>query len=160
MFEKMKPIMDEKVNWFAYYKDQPIAVWINLPDINQWFKYLKGKFGPLAKLKFLWKKATVKNTKFNGLVFGVVPEFQGKGVDSYIVVEGAKVIQGLKLNENGRYELGKLMYKDYEMQWIGEFNPKMINVVERITEQRTRILTTYRYLFDRTKEFKRHPILH
>jgi hypothetical protein len=160
MFEKMKPIMDEKINWFAYYKGDPIAVWINLPDINQWFKYLKGKFGPLAKLKFLWKKTTVKNTKFNGLVFGVVPEFQGKGIDSYIVVEGAKVIQGLTLNEKGEYQLGKLRYEDYEMQWIGEFNPKMINVVESITQEKTRILTTYRYFFDRTKEFKRHPILH
>lgn len=160
MFEKMKPIMDEKINWFAYYNGDPIAVWINLPDINQWFKYLKGKFGPLAKLKFLWKKTTVKNTKFNGLVFGVVPEFQGKGIDSYIVVEGAKLIQGLTLNEKGEYELGKLRYEDYEMQWIGEFNPKMINVVESITTEKTRILTTYRYYFDRTKEFKRHPILH
>jgi hypothetical protein len=45
------------------------------------------------------------------------------------------------------------------MQWIGEFNPKMINVAESLTPNRSRILTTYRYLFDRTKEFKPHPIL-
>ena len=52
-------------------------------------------------------------------------------------------------------------YDEYEMQWIGEFNPKMINLVENIVDTfRTRTLTTYRYLFDRTKEFKPHPILH
>lgn len=158
MFKSMKPVLDEKINWFAYYKGEPIAIWINLPDLNQWFKHLKGKFSPWHKLKFLWIKSTVKNTKFTGLVFGVVPEFQGKGVDSYIIIEGCKVIQNLKI-DNGEYTIGKLLYEDYEMQWIGEFNPKMINVAEGLGTYRSRLLTTYRYLFDRTKEFKRHPIL-
>ncbi len=159
MFQSMKPVMDEKVNWFVYYKGEPIGIWINLPDLNQWFKYLDGKFNWWHKLKFLWIKATIRNKKFTGLVFGVIPEFQGKGVDSYMIVEGCKVIQGLR-KENGKYNLGKLLYDDYEMQWIGEFNPKMINVTEALTTNRSRILTTYRYLFDRTKEFHRHPVLH
>jgi hypothetical protein len=158
MFQSMKPVMDERISWFVYYKDEPIAIWINLPDLNQWFKYLKGKFSLLHKLKFLWIKATVKNKKFNGLVFGIVPEFHGKGVDSYIIVEGCRIIQGLTIT-NGDYQLGKLIYEDYEMQWIGEFNPKMINVSEGLGTYRSRTLTTYRYLFDRTKEFKRHPIV-
>lgn len=159
MFRTMKPVMDEKISWFVYYKDEPIAVWINLPDLNQWFKYLKGKFSLFHKLKFLWLKRTRKNPKFNGLVFGVVPEFQGKGVDSYIIVEGAKFIQGLHF-VNGKPVLGEPLYDRYEMQWIGEFNPKMVNVAEALGTYRSRILTTYRYLFDRTKEFKPHPVLH
>lgn len=148
MFQSMKPVMDEKISWFVYYKGDPIGIWINLPDLNQWFKYLEGKFSLWHKLKFLWIKKTKKCDKFVGLVFGIVPEWQGKGVDSYLIVEGAKVIQGEKL------------YDKYEMQWIGEFNPKMINVAENLGTYRSRILTTYRYLFDRTKEFKAHPILH
>ena len=159
MFKSMKPVMDERINWFAYYKGEPIAIWINLPDLNQWFKYLKGKFSLWHKLKFLWIKSTVKNKKFTGLVFGVVPEFQGKGLDSYIVVEGCRVIQNLTI-KNGTYTIGNPIYENYEMQWIGEFNPKMINVAEAIANNRSRILTTYRYLFDRAKEFKPHPILH
>jgi hypothetical protein len=157
-FQVMKPVMDEKVSWFAYYKGEPIAIWINLPDLNQWFKHLKGKFSLWHKIKFLWIKATVKNKKFNGLVFGIVPEFQGKGVDSFMIVEGCKIIQGITIT-NGYYQNGKLLYDDYEMQWIGEFNPKMINVSEGLGTYRSRILTTYRYFFDRTKEFKRHPIV-
>ncbi len=159
MFKSMKPVMDERINWFAYYNGEPIATWINLPDLNQWFKYLHGKFSLWHKLKFLWIKATKKNRKFTGLVFGVVPEFQGKGVDSYIIVEGCRIVQGLTI-ENGVYTVGKPIYDDYEMQWIGEFNPKMVNVAEAIAGNRSRLLTTYRYLFDRTKEFKPHPILH
>jgi hypothetical protein len=158
MFKSMKPVMDERINWFVYYKDEPVAIWINLPDLNQWFKYLKGKFSLWHKLRFLWIKTMVRNKKFTGIVFGVVPEFQGKGVDSYMIVEGCRVIQNLTIS-NGVYHIGKLIYEDYEMQWIGEFNPKMINVAEGLGTYRSRILTTYRYLFDRTKEFKPHPIL-
>jgi hypothetical protein len=158
MFQSMKPVMDERINWFIYYKNEPVGVWINLPDLNQWFKHLHGKFSLFHKLKFLWLKATKKNDKFTGLVFGIVPEFQGMGADSYLIVEGCRVIQGLKI-ENGKYELGDPIYEDYEMQWIGEFNPKMVNVAETIARNRSRILTTYRYLFDRTKEYKPHPVL-
>ena len=158
MFRSMKPVMDERLNWFVYYKGEPVGIWVNLPDLNQWFKYLDGKFGLLHKLKFLWVKATKRNHKFTGLVFGVVPEWQGKGVDSYMIVEGARVIQNIRI-ENGEYILGQPIYDDYEMQWIGEFNPKMINVAESLGTHRSRILTTYRYNFDQTREFKPHPVL-
>jgi hypothetical protein len=148
MFKQMKPVMDEKIVWFAYHHDKPIAIFVNLPDLNQWFKYLDGKFGLWQKLKFLWVKKTKPCTKFTGLVFGVVPEYQGKGVDAYIIGEAAKVTQP------------HTPYTSYEMQWIGDFNPKMINVGLGLGDSYpSRKLTTYRYLFDRTKEFKRHPIL-
>lgn len=159
MFQSMKPVMDEKISWFVYYKGEPVGIWINLPDLNQWFKHLHGKFSLWHKLKFLWIKSRVKTSKFVGLVFGIIPEFQGRGVDSYLIVEGCRLIQSMKI-ENGEYKIGKLLYDDYEMQWIGEFNPKMINVAEALGTYRSRILTTYRYNFDRTKEFKPHPILH
>jgi hypothetical protein len=158
MFKSMKPVMDERISWFAYYNNEPVAIWINLPDLNQWFKYLNGKFTLFHKLKFLWLKSRVKNNKFTGLVFGIIPEFQGRGVDSYIIVEGCRLIQNLRY-ENGQPVLGAPIYEDYEMQWIGEFNPKMVNVAEALGTYRSRILTTYRYLFDRTKEFHRHPVL-
>lgn len=149
MFKKMKPVMDEKIIWFAYHKETPIAIFINIPDLNQWFKYLHGKFGLIQKLKFLWVKKFKPNKKFNGLVFGIVPEWQGKGIDAFIVVESAKIIQS-----------PAVPYTEYEMQWIGDFNPKMINIAESLGETfRSRNLVTYRYSFDRTKEFKRHPFL-
>ena len=159
LFQTMKPVIDEKTCWFVYYKTEPIAMWINLPDLNQWFKYLNGKFDLFHKLKFLWLKNTKKNNKFTGLAFGVIPEFQAKGVDAYMIMEGARFVQNQEL-VNGEYVPGKVpRYADYEMQWIGEFNPKMINIAENLGTYRSRILTTYRYLFDRTKEFKAHPIL-
>jgi hypothetical protein len=148
MFKRMKLVMDEKIIWFAYYKEDPIAMFVNLPDLNQWFKLLNGKFGLLQKLYFLWLKKTRPNKNFAGLVFGLVPEFQGKGVDSFIIAESAKIIQP------------QTAYTQYEMQWIGDFNPKMLNIAEQLGETfHSRELATYRYLFDRQAEFKRHPIL-
>lgn len=154
MFNAMKPVLDERICWFAYYKNEPIAIWINLPDLNQWFKYLDGRFGLWQKLYFLWIKRTRLNKKFTGLVFGVVPEFQGKGVDAYIIVEGSKVIQDIQTNGS----IGKPVYNEYEMQWIGEFNPKMISVAESLGTYRSRKLITYRYMFDTTIH-PMHPTL-
>lgn len=147
MFKTMKPVMDEHLIWFVYYKDEPVAIWINLPDLNQYFKHMNGKFGLLQKIWFVLLKKFGKCNRFVGLVFGIIPAFQGKGVDAYMIVEGAKVIQPM-----ARYE-------DYEMQWIGDFNPKMMNIAESLGTHRSRTLRTYRYLFDRNKEYKRHPIL-
>ena len=147
LFKKMKPVMDERIIWFAYHNEKPIALFVNLPDLNQWFKHLNGQFGLLHKLKFLWVKMTKPCRKFTGLVFGIVPEFQGKGIDAFIVMEAYKWVK------TGPYD-------EYEMQWIGDFNPKMLNVAQGLGDvYPSRKLTTYRYLFDQTKEFKRHPMV-
>ena len=146
MFQSMKPVIDERLVWFVYHKNEPIAFWISLPELNQIFKFFHGKFGIVEKLRLLWLKKRGANNKFTGIVFGVAPEFQGKGVDYYMIVEAAKVIQS------------KTSYDDVELQWQGDFNPRILNISKHIGAQQSRILATYRYLFDRTKEFKRHPI--
>ncbi|SIT21347.1 hypothetical protein SAMN05421785_11131 [Chryseobacterium gambrini] len=147
MFKTMKPIINEHISWFVYENEKPIAMWMNLPDTNQWFKYLNGKFGIWEKLKFLWIKQFKKNEKMVGLVFGVVPEWQRKGVEGYMIWEGT---QHLRKHTD---------FKITEMQWIGDFNPKMIKIAENLDTTVTRKLATYRYLFDRNKEFERHPVL-
>ena len=147
MFKKMKPVMDERIVWFAYHNNDAIAIFVNLPDLNQWFKHLHGRFGLIDKLKFLWVKKTKPCKKFTGLVFGIVPEYQGKGIDAFLIMEADKYVL-------------RSPYTEYEMQWIGDFNPKMLNVAQGLGDVfQSRRLTTYRYLFDRTKEFKRHPIV-
>ena len=145
-FKKLKPVMDERIAWYVYYHDEPVAVWISLPDFNSIFKRFNGKLNLLNKLRFwyLMKQGTCR--KFIGVVFGIVPDHQSKGLDSFIIVEGANLIQR------------KRLYDDYEMQWIGDFNPKMVAICEALGTWRSRTLITYRHLFDPSKEFKRHPV--
>ncbi|OCK52980.1 hypothetical protein BA768_00005 [Chryseobacterium sp. CBo1] len=147
MFKMMKPIINEHISWFVYENEKPVAMWMNLPDTNQWFKYLNGKFGIWEKLKFIWIKRFKKNEKMIGLVFGVVPEWQKKGLEGYMIWEGT---QHLRKHTD---------FKVTEMQWIGDFNPKMIKIAENLDTTVTRKLATYRYLFDQNKEFERHPML-
>lgn len=146
MFKSMKPVIDEDLIWYVYHNEEPIACWINLPELNQIFKYLNGKFNWLAKLKFLWLKRKGVCKKFTGIAFGVVPGYQGKGIDYFMIMEGAALIQ--KMDQ----------YHDYEMQWQGDFNPRMLNISRHLGAEKSRVLATYRYLFDRSKEFKRHPV--
>jgi hypothetical protein len=70
-------------------------------------------------------------------------------VDAYLIGESAKLLQS-----------DKVPYTEYEMQWIGDFNPKMLNIAMNLGDVYTsRVLTTYRYLFDPTRPFERHPVL-
>ncbi|SNV48693.1 Uncharacterised protein [Chryseobacterium taklimakanense] len=147
MFKAMKPVINEHISWFVYENEKPIAMWMNIPDLNQWFKYLRGKFGIWEKLKFLWVKKVRKNTKMVGIVFGVVPEWQRTGIDGYMIWEGTK-----HLRKHTDFEVT-------ELQWIGDFNPKMMKIAESLDTTVTRKLATYRYLFDRNKPFERHRTL-
>ena len=147
MFKTMKPAMDENLVWFVYHNGAPIAFWVNLPELNQIFKKFKGKFGLVEKIKLLWLKYKGVCDKFTGIVFGVIPEYQGLGIDYFMIVSATYAIRA------------KTKYKELELQWQGDFNPRMLNISKNIGAEHSRILATYRYLFDRTKEFKRHPIL-
>ncbi len=147
IFKSMKAVIQEEIVWFVYKDDKPVAFWLNLPDLNQYFKFLKGKFSILHKIYFLLLKKFRKNKRIIGIVFGVIPEYHGTGVDSFMIIEGCKVIHD------------KLKYNDYEMQWIGDFNPKMIKVAQNLDSSLSRRLRTYRYHFDLSKTIERHPFI-
>jgi GNAT superfamily N-acetyltransferase len=148
LVKQMKPIMDEKLLWFGYYKDEPIAFFLSLPEVNQVFKYVNGKMDLVGKLKFVWHTFRKTNKKAFGILFGLVPEHQGKGVDGAIIESFRKMAQAQGF-----------AYTEYEMNWIGDFNPKMIRVVEQINAPVVKRHATYRKLFDPSKPFKRMPIL-
>ncbi|HEX8039401.1 MAG TPA: hypothetical protein VF490_09620 [Chryseosolibacter sp.] len=147
--KQMKPIMDVHLLYFGFYKGVPVSFFLSLPEMNQIFKYVNGKLNLAGKIKFLWHTLRKTNRKAFGILFGVVPEHQGKGLDGAMVLSSKKVLQ----EEYTRYD-------EYEMNWIGDFNPKMINVVEQVGAEVSKRHATYRKLFDESKPFKRAPILH
>lgn len=150
LVKQMKPIMDEKLLYFGFHKGKPVSFYLSLPEINQVFKYVNGKLDLIGKLKFLWHaKLRKTNRKAFGILFGVVPEHQAKGLDGAMVLAARKVLQ----DEYHRYD-------EYEMNWIGDFNPKMINIVQQVGAEVVKKHATYRKLFDETKPFRRSPILH
>lgn len=147
IIKTLKPVMDEKIIWYAYYKDEPVGFYINIPEVNQIFKYVNGKLDLIGKLKFLWHKYRKSCKKMMGLVFGIVPKHQGKGVDGALIMATRVMVQ----DEYPRYP-------DLELNWIGDFNTKMIRVVEQVGGHVGKTHITYRKLFDETKPFERMPI--
>jgi hypothetical protein len=145
--KSMKPVMDPRLVIFIRYDDKPIAVFISLPELNEIFRYVNGDLNWMGKLIFLWHKwrGTVKT--MTGIVFGVAKEWQGKGIEGALIVFGEKNI------------VDKKLYKDSVLTWVGDFNPRMVKVCENLGAENYRTLATYRYLFDRTKPFERHPII-
>lgn len=147
IMKKMKPILAEELAWFGYHKDEPIAFFIMVPDMNQIFKKFKGKFGLWQKIRtFIFIKRRT-STKCYGVAFGVAREHQGKGVDGGLIVAASHVLHPMK------------HWEHMEMTWIGDFNPKMMNVASGIGGEIYKTYYTMRYLFDRNKPFKRHHII-
>lgn len=147
LINSLKPVMDEKIIWFAYYKDQPAGFFIMLPELNQIFKHVNGKLDWLGKLIFLWFKWTKRCKKIFALVFGIIPEHQGKGLEGAMINAVAKKIQPAH------------RYNDLEITWIGDFNPKMIHLLESIGSRKIKTHITYRKLFDSTAVFRRAPVI-
>ena len=144
LMRSLKPILDERLMIFTYYGDDPIAFFLMVPDANQIVKHLNGSMNLISKLKFLYYKKFNPPIKALGLIFGVVPEHQGKGVEGGLVMAFGDI--ALKPN---------FPYKHLQLNWIGDFNPTMMKIAEQIGARIIKTHVTYRYLFDRTKPFKR-----
>jgi len=146
IINKMSPIMDEKIIWFAYYKEDPIAFSIFLPELNEIFKYINGNFNFFGKIKFwlLLKFCPPKNV--HGVVFGVTPDFQKKGVEGALIQQISN--QFLKSKK----------YENIIMTWVGDFNPKMLKLIEGLGATDYQKLKTYRLLFDKNANFERYPL--
>ena len=139
LFSQLKPILDEKILWFAYHNNDPVGFFISIPEMNQIFKHVNGKLDLFGKLKTFYHLKIKKSCKkMVGLVFGIVPKHQGKGVDGALIMASRETIQE------------KLAYEDLELNWIPDFNKSMIRVAEQVQVKLGKIHHTYRYNFDRS----------
>ena len=151
MLQKIKPIIDPNLIYFAYHDDEPIGFFIMVPDLNRIIGKFNGKFGIINQLRLLWNlKVSRSCDRVFGIIFGITPDYHGKGVESAIMTHILETYVSTKRNR----------YKSFEFAWIGDFNPVMNRMIERyVCAKRHKMHTTYRYLFNRTKEFTRCPKL-
>lgn len=143
----LKPVMDKRIVVFAYHKEEPIGFFVNIPELNEIFKFVHGDLNLIGKLKFLYHKWRETPRTMVGVVFGVSKEWQGKGVE------------GAMIDWAGTYFTKNTKYTEIVMTWVGDFNPKMLRVCQNLGAERFRELKTYRYLFDRKATFERYPII-
>ena len=143
IFKQLKPILDEKILWFAYEKKEPIGFFICIPEMNQIFKHVNGKLDIIGKIKTFYHLKIKKSCKkIVGLIFGIVPKHQGKGVDGALIMASSDTIQR------------QLSYIDIELNWIPDFNKAMLRVASQVQATSDikpgKIHHTYRYNFDKS----------
>lgn len=148
LIQHAKLVLEEEFIWYVYYKDEPVAFFMMIPDLNQILARLKnGKLTLLNILKLIYLKKMKVMTRCRVLVMGVVPKFQGAGIESGIFWQLRKVM------------LRKNWYNEMELSWVGDFNPKMISLFKAVGSQYAKTHETLRYLFDRSRPFERMPII-
>ena len=144
--KKAKAIIDEEFIWLAYYNDKPVAIYLMWPDVNMILKHLKGRLDLPAMIKFLYLKKKKTITRARGVLMGVIPKFQGRGIESGIILKVAEVMAG------------KPHYKEIEFSWVADFNPKMRKIFMSVGSVPAKHYITYRYMFNPDAEYKRYPI--
>ena len=144
--QKARAIIDEEFIWLAYSNGKPIAIYLMYPDVNQILKHLNGRLNLPAMLKFFYLKNLHTMTRARGVLMGVIPAFQSRGIEAGIIMNLVRVFAH------------KPHYREIEFSWVGDFNPKMRQIFMSVGCTSVKHYITYRYLFDRNAVFKRYPL--
>ncbi|SMO76523.1 GNAT family N-acetyltransferase [Solitalea koreensis] len=135
MFEQMKPIVDEKLIWFAYINGEPASFIVCIPDVNQIFKHTNGKLNLIGKLKFVYHKWRKSMNRIRIMVMGTKKAYQKHGLESVMI----RKLQ-LMVMPDGHY-------KEAELSWVGDFNEKMEAIHEATGAKHAKTHATYRFIF-------------
>ena len=113
----LKSIVDDDFAHIAEIDGVPVAFSIALPDYNQIFRKMNGRLLPIGIFKILWNRNKIN--KVRTALMGVIPEYQGRGIDALLHREA--ILSGMK----------KGVYSS-EVGWILENNFQMVRVAERL----------------------------
>ncbi len=124
----LKTIVDVDIAHVAEIDGEPIAFSIALPDFNQALKHTNGRLLPTGLFKLLYysKKINAIRTA----LMGVLPEYQGKGIDAVLHKEA--IVKGMKKG-----------YNSSELGWVLENNVDMVRVAERIGAKVEKVYRMY-----------------
>ena len=78
------------------------------------------------------------------VVGGVHPSYQNSGVESAIFLKLYEVLKK------------KPWFKELELSWVGDFNPKMIAIYEALGATKAKVHITYRYFINNKLPFIRY----
>ena len=115
--EDFKMILDTDLAHIAEIDNKPIAFSVGIPDLNIIFKKMDGNLFPFGIFKLLFRKGKIK--RFRTALMGVMPEFQGRGIDA--LLHQASIEKGLAKG-----------FTESELSWVLGNNPDMIRTAEKI----------------------------
>ena len=134
MADEMKLIIVPELVSIATIDDNPVAMCVALPDLNEIIRDLKGKLFPFGWAKLLWRISTrrsfVSGTRV--LLMGVMPEYKNKPMGSLLALLTVGAVRDASL---------KLRMPVCEMSWVLETNTQTCHSIEDIGG---RVYKTYR----------------
>ena len=135
-FEKAKAVIDEELIWFAYHNDRPISFFVLFPDVNQILIHFDGKMHLWNMIRFAYYRTMRKMTRMRAIVGGVHPSYQNSGVESAIFFHLYQMFKK------------KPWFRELELSWVGDYNPKMIAIYEALGANRAKTHITFRYMIN------------
>jgi GNAT superfamily N-acetyltransferase len=122
--DQLKQVADFKISFIAEIDGKPVAFSLVLPDINEALPGTGGRLLPFGLVKLL----LLKPKRMRLLALGILPEYQGRGLDAFLYAETFWRGQGtyqagefgwtLESNDainNGMRALGAEPYKRYRI---------------------------------------------
>lgn len=142
-FNESKAIIVEELIWFAYHDEKPIGFIVMFPDVNQLIRGFNGKLTLINKLRLLYRHHVSKINRSRIVILGVLPQYQRYGIESAIFWHLDKEM------------LKRKWYKEVEISWVGDFNPKMKALLYNVGAVKAKIHFTMRKVFDHTEMMNR-----
>lgn len=131
LFKSMKPVIQNNLIWMAYADQVPVGFFVNILEINYALKELNGSKNIWRGIRYLFKRMINPPDTTRGIVFGIVPSYQNKGIDVGLIYHFYKEVK-----KEDKIDMCLL-------SWIGDFNPKMISLMKALGARSYKIHTTY-----------------
>lgn len=147
VFQQMKPVMDPRLVCFAFAGGKPVGFCALMPEINEFLRGAQGRLNWRSLPVFLWRKWFLRPQKVKGIAFGIVPEWQRRGLFACIVEH----LYNLDNNANPR------KYDQLLLATIRGHNQAMNNVVQSLGVQVQRVHLAYRKMLTDAFPFEALP---
>jgi hypothetical protein len=137
--EQTKLFLEPEFIWFVYHENEPAAFLVMFPDVNQLLKPFKGKLSlwNKARLYLMNRRRSINRARIT--IMGVKPRFQRFGLESGIFWHMHRVMDKPQFKH----------YKEVELSWVGDFNPKMQALHEAVGAKFAKRHITFRLIFNK-----------
>lgn len=132
--KSMKPVINEKLVWFADIDGENAGFGVLLPNVNEAIRDLDGKLLPFGWAKLLWR------LKVSGVKTGRVPLM---GVKRKFAKDYRGQILPFMIIDKMRSEALKAGIEEVEMSWILEDNKPMRAIIESAGSDRYKTYRLY-----------------
>jgi hypothetical protein len=117
----LKMLVKKEAVQIAYYRGEPAAMIVSLPNLNEWIKGMNGKLLPFGLFKLIGKVITKKSKTFRVPLMGVKKKYQDSFVGSALAFALMKTVFEFHKSEGA--ESG-------EMSWILEDNKRIRSMLD------------------------------